>query len=179
MKHLAIKISIFIILLYLLTSWIVSNTSVFYVPTTIDDFFMPGSQPNESGTFISSDHCNNCHGKNYDLTNNIEPNDTWNGSMMAQSMRDPLFLASMTIANQDAQFSGDLCIRCHSPVGWLEGRSTPTDGSLLTGVDLEGVQCHFCHKLIDPLSTITEEPYLATISNIPTVHGNGMYVVAK
>jgi hypothetical protein len=35
----------------------------------------------------------------------------------------------MAIANQDARSSGDLCIRCHSPFGWMEGRSNPTDGS--------------------------------------------------
>jgi hypothetical protein len=177
MKHLAIKLSIFIILLYLLTSWIVSNTSVFYVPTTIDDFFMPGSQPNESGLFDSPNQCDNCHA-DYD-NRNIEPINTWKGSMMAQSMRDPLFLASMTIANQDAQFSGDLCIRCHSPVGWLEGRSTPTDGTALTAADREGVQCHFCHRIIDPKSNaVADLTYLNTIADhIPTVYGNGMYVV--
>lgn len=158
-------------------SWVTFKISQYYVPTTIDDFFMPGSQPNESGTFAAPDQCSNCHG-NYD-SSNIEPSDTWAGSMMAHSMRDPLFLASMTIANQDAQFVGDLCIRCHSPVGWLEGRSIPTDGTALTDDDREGVQCHFCHRLIDPKSNAAEDlTYLNTISgHIPTVNGNGMYVV--
>ena len=175
MKHLGIKPALVFVLLYVLTGWMVSNTNVFYVPTSIDDFFLPGSQPTESGTFMAPDQCDNCHG-GYDL--NVEPAYTWRGSMMAHSMRDPLFEASMTIANQDAQFSGDLCIRCHSPVGWLEGRSSPTDGSALTNDDREGVQCHFCHRLIDPLSTIPGDlAYMNTISNVPPQHGNGMYVV--
>ena len=175
MKNLGIKLAIVFVFLYLSTSWMVSNTNVFYVPTTIDDFFLPGSQPNESGTFTAPDQCSNCHG-GYDI--DVEPTYTWGGSMMAHSMRDPLFEASMTIANQDAQFSGDLCIRCHSPVGWLEGRSTPTDGSALTIDDREGVQCHFCHRLIDPLSTVPGDlAYMGTISNVPVQHGNGMYVV--
>ncbi len=175
MKNLGIKLTIVFVFLYLTTSWMVSNTNVFYVPTTIDDFFLPGSQPNESSTFIAPSQCANCHG-GYDIA--VEPTYTWGGSMMAHSMRDPLFEASMTIANQDAQFSGDLCIRCHSPVGWLEGRSTPTDGSALTIDDREGVQCHFCHRLIDPQSTVPGDlAYMNTISNIPTQHGNGMYVV--
>ncbi|MBT8288474.1 MAG: T9SS type A sorting domain-containing protein, partial [Bacteroidia bacterium] len=78
----------------------------------------------------------------------------------------------------DAVGSGDLCIRCHSPVGWLEGRSTPTDGSALVGDDFEGVQCHFCHKLVDPQST---EPidlaYMSNLTNVPTQSGNGSFVV--
>jgi len=175
MKYFGLKLGLLIVFVFFSISWIATKVTTYYVPTTIDDFFMPGSQPTESGTFNSPDQCSNCH-EGYDART-IEPYDTWRGSMMAHSMRDPLFLASMTIANQDAQFSGDLCIRCHSPVGWLEGRSTPTDGSALTAADREGVQCHFCHRLIDPQSTTVEEPYLVTISNIPNVYGNGMYVV--
>ena len=53
---------------------------------------------------------------------------------------------ALTIANQDAAFAGDLCLRCHAPVGWLEGRSTPTDGSHLADIDYEGVSCNFCHR---------------------------------
>jgi hypothetical protein len=175
MKHLGFKLAILFVFLYLLTSWMVTETNAFYVPTSIVDFFLPGSQPIESGTFAAPDQCDNCHG-GYDL--NVEPDYTWKGSMMAHSMRDPLFEASMAIANQDAQFSGDLCIRCHSPVGWLEGRSTPTDGSALTDDDREGVQCHFCHRLIDPLSTDSGDlAYMGTITNVPTQHGNGMFVV--
>ena len=177
MKYFGLKLSLLVVLMFISVSWIANNVTTYYVPTTINDFFMPGSQPNESGTFSAPDQCSNCHG-NYDIRN-IEPFDTWKGSMMAHSMRDPLFLASMTIANQDAQFSGDLCIRCHSPVGWLEGRSTPTDGSVLTAADREGVQCHFCHRIIDPISSAPEDQtYLSTISDhLPTVYGNGMYVV--
>jgi len=146
------------------------------VATNIDDFFLPGSQPGQSGTFDNPNQCANCHG-DYDLS--VEPMHNWKGSMMAQAMRDPLYLASMTIANQDAIDSGDLCIRCHSPSGWLEGRSTPTDGSALNAIDMEnGVQCHFCHKLIDPKSTSTVDlEYMETLTDIPPQSGNGMFVV--
>ena len=146
------------------------------VATTLDDFFLAGSQPGQSGTFDSPNQCANCHG-GYDA--NVEPYTTWKGSMMAQAMRDPLFLASMTIANQDAIDSGDLCIRCHTPSGWLEGRSTPTDGSALTAMDMEnGVQCHFCHKLIDPKSTNPVDiAYMNTLTDVPPQSGNGMFVV--
>jgi hypothetical protein len=169
-----------------------------YVPTTLADFFLPGSQPGQSGTIDNPDFCDNCHG-GYNLA--VEPAYNWRGSMMSQAQRDPLYLACLAIANQDAPDVGDLCIRCHSPKGWLEGRSVPTSGSALTALDRESVQCHFCHKMIaptplginpypnDPLyvtdppgsqtSTYsTDQSYLSTISgNIPPDNANGMYVV--
>jgi hypothetical protein len=166
MKRPYFKISMVLVLTCLLISW---------VATSIDDFFLPGSQPLQSGTIVNPDQCNNCHG-GYDKA--IEPTFSWQGSMMAHAMRDPLYLASLTIANQDAVDSGDLCIRCHSPKGWLEGRSEPTDGSELTADDNEGVQCHFCHKMIDPLSTDPGDlAYMENLTHVPTQHGNGMYVV--
>jgi hypothetical protein len=113
--------------------------------------------------------------------------------MMAQAARDPLFKACVAIANQDAPDSGDLCIRCHSPKGWLEGRSIPTDMSALTGTDYEGLLCDFCHKMVKP-SPVGANPYpedtnytndtypvdqayLESLPNIPSQSGNGMYVV--
>lgn len=175
MKYYSFKVFILLAFVFLLTGWVATNIKEFYIPTTINDFFLPGSQPLESGTFISANQCDNCHG-NFDV--NTEPAFNWRGSMMSQSMRDPLFEASMVIANQDAQFSGDLCIRCHSPGGWLEGRSTPTDGSVLTVIDREGVQCHVCHKMMDPFSNnATDLNYINTLNNKPTVHGNGMYIM--
>src|SRR5574341_1273001 len=159
------------------------------VATTINDFFLPGSQPGQSGQLETPDKCDNCHG-GYNTA--IEPAFNWRGSMMSQAARDPLFYAAMAIANQDAPDSGDLCIRCHSPAGWLEGRSVPTDGSALNSNDRQGVQCDFCHKLVKPTplgvnpyqsdSNYTsgtypqDQAYLATISPIPTHSANGMYI---
>jgi hypothetical protein len=112
--------------------------------------------------------------------------------MMAQAMRDPLYFASVAIANQDAPESGDLCIRCHAPDGWLNGRSTPTDGSALNNNDYQGVQCDFCHKLVKPYrlggnpfsddapytqdTWPSDQEYLAKLTHIPPQSGNGMYV---
>jgi len=116
-------------------------------PTTINDFHLPGSQPNQSGNLETVDKCDNCHG-GYDPA--VEPAFGWRGSMMAQAMRDPIYRATMSIANQDAPQSGDLCIRCHTPSGWLGGRSTPTDGSALAASDFQGVDCDFCHRAVKP-----------------------------
>jgi hypothetical protein len=70
--------------------------------------------------------------------------------MMANAGRDPIFWATLAIAEQDFDGAGDLCIRCHSTAGWLAGRSTPTDGSALAAGDADGVECEYCHKLTNP-----------------------------
>lgn len=158
-------------------------------PTTLSDFFLPGSQPNQSGQLETPDKCDNCHG-GYDAA--VEPAFNWRGSMMAQAARDPLFYACLAVANQDAPESGDLCIRCHSPAGWLEGRSTPTDGSALNSNDRQGVQCDFCHKLVKPTpigvnpypgdadytsrTYPQDQSYLSLLSQIPPASANGMYI---
>ncbi len=166
------------------------------VPTTINDFFFPGSQPFESGTFTNPSQCDNCHGDYGEQA--VEPAYNWRGSMMAQAQRDPLYLACLAIANQDAPEVGDLCIKCHTPKGWLEGRSQPTDGSALTANDREGITCHFCHKMVaptpvgtnpypddilyttepgnDPATYDMDQAYLPTMPAIPPTRANGMYV---
>jgi len=181
---------LFIILLSLLLCFPVKAQQV---QTTLNDFFQPGSQPLQSGTFTAMPGNCGCH-EGYDL--NVEPMYNWMGSMMAQAQRDPLYLATLTIANQDADFSGDLCIRCHSPRGWLSGRSTPTDGSALTDDDREGIYCDFCHRTVkptqigvNPYPTNTEyttntypadQTYLGTLTltdNLPESSANGMYLI--
>jgi hypothetical protein len=160
------------------------------VPSDLLDFFLPGSQAGDSGNMEHPNKCDNCHG-GYD--EHVEPAFNWRGSMMSQAARDPLYLACLTIANQDVPESGDLCIRCHAPDGWLNGRSEPTDGSALNTNDREGVQCDFCHRLIKPgplnqnpfpldadytASTFSvDQNYLQLLEAIPTHTANGMYVV--
>ena len=161
------------------------------VPTTLLDFQLPGSQPGQSGTLDNPSHCDNCHGGYGEQA--VEPFHTWRGSMMAQAMRDPFFLACLAIANQDAPQSGDLCLRCHTPKGWLEGRSLPTDGSSLTANDRQGVQCAFCHQLVTPTplgvnpwpgnsaylsgTYPRDQTYLGGLAQIPPASADGMYVV--
>jgi hypothetical protein len=148
-------------------------------PTTLRDFDQPGSQPFESGILNPPEACAGCHG-NYDP--NAEPLHNWRGSMMALASFDPIFKANMVIANQDAPDSGDLCLRCHLPRGWLQGRSVPTDGSAMLPTDTSGVSCDLCHRMVDPFYDPGQNPpedagILGALSNPPTNLGNGMYVV--
>jgi hypothetical protein len=150
------------------------------VQTTLEDFFMPGTQPGMLTVPIESiSNCTGCHA-GYDPV--AAQYESWVNSMMGQTARDPLYLASLAIANQDAAFAGDLCLRCHTPGGWLAGHSTPTDGSAMTDLDLEGINCNFCHRMVDPIyapgiSPIEDEPIVASI--LPPVldpHSGGFII---
>ncbi len=149
------------------------------VPTTLRDFDQPGTQPFESGILNPPTACAVCH-SNYGDPN--EPYSNWEGSMMAQASIDQLFIANMAIANQDAPDSGDLCLRCHLPRGWLQGRSVPTDGSAMLPTDESGVSCDFCHRLMDPIyedgASPAEDFDLLAALSFPTFEfGNGMYTI--
>jgi len=151
------------------------------VDTTLRDFDQPGTQPLEHGLDIRSGLvCAACHG-GYD--EETEPYFGWEGSMMANSARDPLFEACLVIAEQDAEGSGDLCIRCHVPKAWLEGRSVPTDGSAFLPEDRIGVSCDHCHRMLDPdyqpgVSPVEDEAILAAlIKGPPSDPGTARYVI--
>lgn len=150
------------------------------VPT---DIMQPGTQPQEVSNLESPDKCDNCHGG---YNPSVEPAHTWRGSMMAHAGRDPIFWATLAIAEQDFDGAGDLCIRCHSTGGWLAGRSTPTDGSGLAAGDSDGVECDFCHKMTNPDDSelLGEQfsPFIANDSgdpgsdpnNVQGYYGSGM-----
>ncbi len=150
------------------------------LPTTLTDFFQPGSQPGDLvAPMASAQSCGGCHGF-YDEA--VEPYTSWTASMMGQAARDPIFYACLAIANQDADFAGELCLRCHAPQGWIEGHSTPPDGSALTGLDFEGVGCNFCHRMVDPfdpdnVSPAEDDAVLAGTADLPVNPHSGQYVL--
>jgi hypothetical protein len=150
-----------------------------YVPTTLRDVDMSGTQPFEGAILDDPDaSCATCHG-NYNA--DVEPWYTWRGSMMSQAARDPFFFACMAIAEQDAPSAGDLCIRCHTPGGWQEGRSVDTSGDLLTAKDRHGVHCDYCHRKVDfnyvpGVSPSQDVEVLAGIVPLPLQYGNGQFI---
>lgn len=114
---------------------------------------MPGTQPTQVVDLESDKQCLSCHG-GFEM-------DHWKGSMMGQASRDPIFWAGMTVAAQDSIWAlgnpnaADLCMRCHFPMGWLDGRSDPPNASLMRGEDYEGVSCKICHYLYNPFFKTT------------------------
>ena len=120
---------------------------------------MPGTQPGQVA-LEDPNRCQNCH-SGYDHA--VEPGFNWQGSMMAQAARDPLMWACLAVSAQDSIWAigrpnaTDLCLRCHLPEGWLEGRSDPTNGTLMAGSDFDGVHCDLCHRLVDPFFETTHD----------------------
>ncbi len=155
------------------------------VPTDVQ---MPGTQPNEVkstlnvGGVVNAVHpakqCQFCHG---DYNKAVEPTHNWQGSMMSQAGRDPLFWAQLAIAEQDFEGSGDLCVRCHLHNGWQSGRSVPTDGSAMrSSTDSNGVECDVCHRLTNPDASehlgVQNPPFIAN-KNGEGFYGAGMSVL--
>jgi hypothetical protein len=106
--------------------WLCLPTPAWSAATVPMDVQMPGTQPGESGNLESPDKCDNCHQDDNPVVTIAHD---WRGSMMSHAGRDPIFWATLAIAEQDFDGSGDLCIRCHMMGGWQAGHSTPPDGS--------------------------------------------------
>ncbi len=145
------------------------------INTTLQDFHLPGTQPNGLTTPLAeSNQCKGCH------VGHIV--DNYAGSMMANAARDPLFRAALQVANKDAKVGGELCIRCHSPNAWLNGRATPSDGSAINAEDLQGVSCSTCHRLVPPTATAGEATGDAaerTALTGPFITGSAAYIVDR
>ncbi|MFK7959025.1 MAG: dockerin type I domain-containing protein [Phycisphaerales bacterium] len=164
------------------------------IQTTLDDFFLPGTQPStdpkEFAPIVASNNCGFCHGDYYgpdqvDLVDD-PPSNGWVTSLMAQAVRDPVWQAALTITNQDANVSGEYCIRCHAPGAWLAGKSS--DGTLdnftneFPSNDFDGINCHFCHRAVNPVleadSPLEDAAIIADLEFPPGGGGsNARYVV--
>ncbi len=140
------------------------------VPTEIQQ---PGTQPDEVGNFESPNRCDNCHAGYNGLHPEHEPATGWRGAAMGNAGRDPIFWATLAVAEQDFDGAGDLCIRCHSAGGWYGGRSTPTDGSGLAAGDDDGIDCDTCHTMTNPDDSehlgVMNSPFIANCSVDPNV----------
>lgn len=108
---------------------------------------LPGTQPNELALPPEPSSTCGCH-DTFTSTAVTEPGESHRATMMALSARDPIFRAALQVSFDDRPELTDLCLRCHAPIGWLSGRSTPGDGSLLQFEDLESVTCDMCHRQV-------------------------------
>lgn len=77
------------------------------------------------------------------------PFNTWQGSMMANSARDPVFWAGVAVAAEDIPGETEICIRCHAPRAFLEGNGGATSLNDLTVDQQQGVECELCHRAMD------------------------------
>ncbi|MDP6600718.1 MAG: hypothetical protein QGH76_00325 [Phycisphaerales bacterium] len=151
------------------------------VDMTLEDFHVPGTQVGDvsESAITSSDNCTGCHGP---LSAESDPYSTWKGSLMGMAGRDPLFFAQMTTANQDVGNVGYYCLRCHVPNAIPSGHANDTMGDTLDAYDADGVSCHFCHSMVDPIykpgiSPPEDESILAGLADVPQYYGNAAFVL--
>lgn len=104
-----------------------------------------GTQPNELILPPSPSSSCNCH-DDFNAQRVIRPAQSYRATMMALSARDPLFRAAFIAAREDRPELSELCLRCHAPAGWLNGRSEGDLSELIVD-DLEGVTCDVCHRM--------------------------------
>ncbi len=113
--------------------------------------------------------CGACHAGTQDQ--HVAHFGNWAGGNMASAGRDPVFRANQIGVNNTVKAvgnilgagnalegAGNVCMRCHSPNGWLSGRFDPTLGgkpdasnmiqSILLSTDSEGVMCETCHRAV-------------------------------
>ena len=150
-----------------------------------------GAVPTQPGQITNSlfppDNCELCHGYENALVHETDPDysplRTWQGTMMANSARDPVFWAGVAVADADSPGDTILCIRCHAPRAFLSGHGSITSFDELATVadEDQGVECEVCHRMVDPFYS-AENPardvdVLAALADAPTVLGSGAIVV--
>lgn len=131
---------------------------------------MAGATPTQPGELVNPlfdpTNCEFCH-----LFPNAAPDAdappyaplaTWQGTLMANSARDPVFWAGVAVADQDAPGQTELCIRCHAPRAFLDEHGGVTTQDALTADERSGVECMLCHRMMD-------DP--------PVPAGNAMYTI--
>lgn len=158
---------------------VVANSTPFAPPTDVQ---IPGTQTFMAPLLSGLLSCGGCHGY-YDQA--VEPVENWQGSMMANATRDPIFHAALAIAEGDFPGAGDFCMRCHAPRAWHEGRASSTDGSALNQfTDVDGVECAICHNMVDQNTQehagVQLAPYEAHDGGTPPAgyYGSGSVVLA-
>ncbi|MHC1756979.1 MAG: multiheme c-type cytochrome [Methanosarcina sp.] len=96
-----------------------------------------------SDQFSKSGICSNCHGSSFG---------EWDGSMHSNADSDFFYQAMLqeySVATESQGLSPDFCSRCHTPIGVVSAEIPPLDGSHLSEVSKEGVQCDFCHSVAE------------------------------
>lgn len=127
--------------------------------------------PTQPGELVNPlylpEQCAFCHGYSNAAADLDEapysPFNTWQGTMMGNAARDPVFWAGIAVAEQDDPSETHICVRCHSPRAFLAGNGEVTRIQDLQPGEENGVECEFCHRM-------TEDP------GVPA--GNAQYTIS-
>ncbi|ABE53228.1 multiheme c-type cytochrome [Methanococcoides burtonii] len=113
--------------------------AILFVTCTASAVDPTGFDELNSEDFVTNSKCANCHAI---LRSQHE------GSMHAFAYSDPLYQKEALLASEDTNGQTDeFCSRCHTPIGVVSGEVPPIDGSMISDVAAEGVQCDFCHTV--------------------------------
>ncbi|MCA9661927.1 MAG: hypothetical protein KC486_26550, partial [Myxococcales bacterium] len=128
---------------------------------------LPALTSANDGHFATSLVCSQCHSNEASATamrdaegRAIAPYDLWQGSMMANSARDPFWWAMVaaetaTFPSAKAAIEGE-CMRCHTPMAAIDGSFHGAGGPALdwlfagderASFGLDGVACAACHQI--------------------------------
>lgn len=128
---------------------------------------LPQPQQTFEENFATSLVCANCHSNapeannlRDDKGNGVAPFDLWQGTMMANATRDPLWRAVVSaevaaFPAKKAAIEAD-CMQCHAPMAvtqsHLRKEATPLldtlyGKGLLTDLAMDGVSCTACHQI--------------------------------
>jgi hypothetical protein len=95
--------------------------------------------------FISPDICGGCHDEIYSQ---------WSGSTHQLATSDIVYLTSASeglkgLTDQGEIEEAELCVKCHTPVGYVSGypRKTSDDKLKIEEPAIHGVQCDYCHSI--------------------------------
>ncbi|MBN1133419.1 MAG: cytochrome c family protein [Methanosarcinaceae archaeon] len=124
--------------------------------------FSLAAEQTQAGQYSSSQFdrpgiCAGCHGIIYSQ---------WDGAMHSVSEIDPFYMKEAQEASNDTDGFTDLfCARCHTPIGVMAGEVPPIDGSKLSEISKNGVQCDFCHT-VSGSAGIGNAAFISTPGNI-------------
>jgi hypothetical protein len=130
-------------------------TTIFFAGLIVSTGSAEPSGPGDftSDQFSKSGICSNCHGSSFG---------EWDGSMHSNADNDFFYQAMLHeygVAAEAQGLSPEFCSRCHTPVGVVSFEIPPLDGSHLSEVSKEGVQCDFCHSVVES-ERIGNAPYI-------------------
>ncbi|MCH9685263.1 MAG: hypothetical protein K0V04_27755 [Deltaproteobacteria bacterium] len=124
-----------------------TSTSAHAVPTEPETLVNP---------LVETVACELCHGYSNPVADMDDPPyspfQTWQGSLMANSARDPVFWAGVAVADADAPGETELCVRCHAPRAFLDGHGDVTAVDQLTLDEQSGVECELCHRAVEDIA---------------------------
>ncbi len=111
--------------------------------------------PTQPGELVNDlflpEQCAFCHGYTNAAADINDPPysplHTWQGTLMANSARDPVFWAGIAVAEQDDPEETETCVRCHSPRAFLSGNGGVTRIQDLGPNEEGGVDCELCHRM--------------------------------